>query len=392
MPRGKKTIVFVAFLFVLSSLVSANGLNLNGFGSRAVAMGGAFVGLADDYSAIFWNPAGIAQFGEKTLGMTGDLIMPSSTYKFQFMGVTLVNAESESKIYPSGLAGYYHPLSDKLVAGIGVYTPSGLGISWDGADFAPFTRGQSYKWETYIGVISISPALAYKISDQISVGATLNLNYGFFNIDQHAGIATVPINQPPYSTTVDLGQYSESSDGWGVSGTLGILVKPSDIFSFGATVRTPSKVTMSGEASISNFQFLNIATESEFEELKQQIITLLSHELRTPLTSVYGYTELALEEATDLPPGDFQNFLKGIKKGTDRLTQLVEDLLMVVRLDTGELEQEFELLGSVQNDIDAIVLGSGYKGTMGGLLGSTASKVIRTSDVPVISVRKGEVG
>lgn len=45
-----------------------------------------------------------------------------------------------------------------------------------------------------------------------------------------------------------------------------------------------------------------------------------------------------------------------------------------------------------ENDIDAIVMGSGYKGTMGGLLGSVASKVIRTSDVPVISVRKGEVG
>lgn len=44
-----------------------------------------------------------------------------------------------------------------------------------------------------------------------------------------------------------------------------------------------------------------------------------------------------------------------------------------------------------ENDIDVVVLGSGYKGTMGGLLGSTASKVIRTAEVPVISVRKGEV-
>lgn len=44
-----------------------------------------------------------------------------------------------------------------------------------------------------------------------------------------------------------------------------------------------------------------------------------------------------------------------------------------------------------ENDIDVIVLGSGYKGTMGGLLGSTASKVIRTADVPVVSIRKSEV-
>lgn len=44
-----------------------------------------------------------------------------------------------------------------------------------------------------------------------------------------------------------------------------------------------------------------------------------------------------------------------------------------------------------KNDIDVIVLGSGYKGTMGGLLGSTASRVIRTAEVPVIALRKGEV-
>jgi signal transduction histidine kinase len=123
------------------------------------------------------------------------------------------------------------------------------------------------------------------------------------------------------------------------------IVKPFD----------PQELVVVVNSRIGRAQEIREATESEFEELKQQIITLLSHELRTPLTSVYGYTELALEEAAELPPGDFQNFLAGIKKGTDRLTQLVEDLLMVVRLDTGELEQEFDLLGSVQNDIDEIV-------------------------------------
>jgi two-component system, sensor histidine kinase and response regulator len=123
------------------------------------------------------------------------------------------------------------------------------------------------------------------------------------------------------------------------------IVKPFD----------PQELVVVVSSRIGRAQEIREATESEFEELKQQIITLLSHELRTPLTSVYGYTELALEEATSLPPGDFQNFLKGIKKGTDRLTQLVEDLLMVVRLDTGELEQEFELLGSVQDNVAEIV-------------------------------------
>jgi two-component system, sensor histidine kinase and response regulator len=123
------------------------------------------------------------------------------------------------------------------------------------------------------------------------------------------------------------------------------IVKPFD----------PQELVVVVNSRIGRAEAIREATETEFEDLKQQIITLLSHELRTPLTSVYGYTELALEEATDLPPGDFQQFLVGIKKGADRLTQLVEDLLMVVRLDTGELQREFEVLGTVQENLSEII-------------------------------------
>jgi two-component system, sensor histidine kinase and response regulator len=119
------------------------------------------------------------------------------------------------------------------------------------------------------------------------------------------------------------------------------IVKPFD----------PQELVVVVNSRIGRAQAIREATEGGFEELKRQIITLLGHELRTPLTSVYGYTELALEEAANLPPGDFQHFLSGIKKGADRLTRLVEDLLLVVRLDTGEIEHELELLGAVQEDV-----------------------------------------
>lgn len=123
------------------------------------------------------------------------------------------------------------------------------------------------------------------------------------------------------------------------------IVKPFD----------PQELVVVVNSRIGRAQAIREATETEFEDLKRQIITLLSHELRTPLTSVYGYTELALEEAADLPPSDFQQFLTGIKKGADRLTRMVEDLLLVVRLDTGELEREFELLAAIQDDVDEMV-------------------------------------
>ena len=86
------------------------------------------------------------------------------------------------------------------------------------------------------------------------------------------------------------------------------------------------------------------ALSSDFDRLKQQIVTVLSHELRTPLTYITGYTELALEELPSLSPAELQQFLEGIRRGSERLNRLVQDLLTVIRLDTGQAATEFRLL------------------------------------------------
>lgn len=41
-------------------------------------------------------------------------------------------------------------------------------------------------------------------------------------------------------------------------------------------------------------------------------------------------------------------------------------------------------------DVDLVVMGSGYHGQIGGLLGSTADKVLRSAEVPVLTVRRGD--
>lgn len=44
-----------------------------------------------------------------------------------------------------------------------------------------------------------------------------------------------------------------------------------------------------------------------------------------------------------------------------------------------------------EHDIDLIVMGSGYRGRIGGMLGSTAEKILRTVEVPVTTIRRGEL-
>jgi long-chain fatty acid transport protein len=269
--------IFLALLVTagLSSLSFANGLNLNGLGSRAVAMGGAFVALADDFSAVFWNPAGLTNFKTRTLGFYGVDLIPSASYLMQVPVqnglLTLVDAKTKTKHYLGGLGAYYQPINDQLVVGIGISTPSGLGATWDGNEFIglqdyelglPAGQHSSvYQWESRIGKISISPAAGYTINDMVSVGAALNIDYGMFSLKRWAGAVPVAANQQ-----LDLGQYDDSSHGWGIGATFGVLVKANNKLSFGATLRTPSKITFHGTTNISNIDLLGLVSESDTEK------------------------------------------------------------------------------------------------------------------------------
>ena len=72
----------------------------------------------------------------------------------------------------------------------------------------------------------------------------------------------------------------------------------------------------------------------------RQFVADASHELRTPLAAIRGYTELAQRKRDDLPD-DVAHAMSRVESETDRMTQLVEDMLLLARLDTGRpLERE----------------------------------------------------
>ena len=263
----KKFVTGLLAVALLSTLSLANGLNLNSLGSRALAMGGAFVGLADDFSAIYWNPAGLASFKTKSFGFYGTDIIPSSTYKLivppPFGPGQVIDAKSKTKHYLGGMAAYIHPITENVVAAIGIYTPSGLGSNWPGEQLA-FISGNvaTIEWSSKVGLFTIAPTLAVKVNDMLSLGASINVNYGIFDISMYAGKTMLPA---PYSIEFDLGQYEESETGWGLGATFGVLFKPHEMFSLGATFRTASTVKFSGEAKMSNLVLIGQPGSSEME-------------------------------------------------------------------------------------------------------------------------------
>lgn len=75
------------------------------------------------------------------------------------------------------------------------------------------------------------------------------------------------------------------------------------------------------------------------DKLKDEFVALISHDLRTPLTSIIGYVELALDDEVDPPLDDERRgYLQVVTRSSDRLLRLVDDLLFVARLQSGQLE------------------------------------------------------
>ncbi len=117
----------------------------------------------------------------------------------------------------------------------------------------------------------------------------------------------------------------------------------------------PQELVVAIRSRLARTREIRQATEEEFDELKRQITTILGHELRTPLTYVTGYAELALDDLEALSAEELQEFLAGIKRGADRLTRLVNDLLLLIRLDTGHTAAEFQKLATVRHDLGTVV-------------------------------------
>jgi len=254
------SVVFVTNAF-------ANGLSLNSIGPKALGMGGAFVGLADDGSAIYWNPAGLC--GQANgINISGADIIPFGNYKYDAAGV---DADQVKNNYasPDVFANY---TLNKMAFGLGIYVPAGLGAEYEGKDLQAFTAIQgayagdpNIEWMSLISVISISPSFAYQVTDKWTLGIAGNVYYGMFDLKRFG--ANIPDGTGGYTSY----QYEESSTGLGYGATIGTMLKLSEKVNLGITYRSPVTVDMSGSAEngamplIAGSMGLTAPDESDFD-------------------------------------------------------------------------------------------------------------------------------
>ena len=125
-----------------------------------------------------------------------------------------------------------------------------------------------------------------------------------------------------------------------------------------AVMRDPA-----GQVAGRIFAFRDISADRLVEQMKSDFVSSVSHGLRTPLTSIYGFAETLLRQDVLFGEAERQTFLGYIASESQRLTAIVDALLNVARLDTGDLQ--VNLAPTDVRDVVGEVIQSAQDGTNG---------------------------
>jgi long-chain fatty acid transport protein len=226
------------FLVVTLSLISANiyagGFQLNEHGAKALAMGGAFTAVANDPSAVYWNGAGLSQLSGTHIMLGTSLIAPQSTFRGVYPDITKYRAKN-LVFFPTHFFAS-HAFNEKFSVGLGFTTPFGLGTEWDN-DWV----GKYLATKTSLMTFTVSPVVTYSPIKELSFSAGFVYSFANVTIERKIQPSTILANEAYISLEGD----DKSAFGFNA----GIMIKPVDFISIGASYHSEVKYDFKGTAT-----------------------------------------------------------------------------------------------------------------------------------------------
>ncbi len=236
--KSRLTVVVLMVLLV-PTIVFGAGFHIREQGAKAMGMANAFVAQADDPSAIFYNPAGIAfQSGTQvSLGVTV-INVPETEFKGETeIGGTVVAVDTKARkdvFFPPNFYATFSEEDSPWAFGIGIGSLYPLAKRWDNS--SPFRDEIK---EIAIKPINVNPTVAYRFDSlNLAVGAGIDYTYAqvWLEKDTFAGayghIASTEIEG--------------DGDGWGYN--FGVLWKPINSLSVAVAYRSEVELDIDGDA------------------------------------------------------------------------------------------------------------------------------------------------
>jgi long-chain fatty acid transport protein len=221
-------------MVLFSSISFAGGFRLPEQGAAATGMSGAFVGQADDPSAVWYNPAGITQLDGTRIA--GGFVAVYPYFSHETGGTTEV---SKRDVHFPIILYATHKMNDKISFGLGVNNPFGLTTDWS-------ATSETHYVATFSKIVTteFNPNIAYKVNNDLSVA------FGVAYIHLRATLEkTQRVILPG---PVDLGDHnfrlSGDGDGWGANAA--VLYRISEKANAGLSYRSRIKIDIDGTAEL----------------------------------------------------------------------------------------------------------------------------------------------
>jgi long-chain fatty acid transport protein len=249
-PRVALPRVFLALVvcgWLLAAPATPSGFQVMTQGARATGMGLAFTGVADDPSAIFYNPAGMG-FQEHFSIMIGGSVLGRKKADFEgadpFPGDgTSGSVQKQEFVIPELYAVV--PLTSELNFGLGVNSPYGLGLRWNDPEH---WVGRFISQNAVIKSLDVNPVFSYKLFPELSIAAGADLRFSKVQLEQNTNLGIVdPFGgQVRDLAHVKLNSSLTSNTGWGWN--VGLLFKPIPDIGVGVAYRSKINVDFDGTA------------------------------------------------------------------------------------------------------------------------------------------------
>lgn len=226
-----KTLIIIASVAGLLTPAYAGGPI---HGARAAGMGTAFIGLADDPSALLHNPAGITQLSGSQI-YTGVTVLSSHS---DYSSASADETTKSQYFFPPHLYCTSDLGTQEIVFGLALDAPFGIGgRQWD-------ERGETryLSTENTITTFAVNPAVAWKVTAKLSMAAGVDYLYADMQMERM-------VDQSFVGASDGRARVETDGDGWGYN--LGLLYRPNDRWQLGLAYRSEIKVDFSGDMRLS---------------------------------------------------------------------------------------------------------------------------------------------
>ncbi len=175
----KKQLVSTLLLAVAANAELVSRGENTGIGARAVSMGEAFTAVADDYSALYYNPAGMTQLSRSELGLNLD-------YRLRANATSLIGGIGSRRAVETARLGAISMVltsGNGIAFGLGYYSPT----SFDDP-LQYFVAGREYAYEASGNMDHYRAAVAYAPSTRASLGFAVSVLAGKEQLEIRDGI------------------------------------------------------------------------------------------------------------------------------------------------------------------------------------------------------------